>query len=119
MLSGNSSEIYPAAMHMGTRLRALDRRVLGPPKRVSKNVRPIVSADDFVAQFEAARQLEISSARVLWRVLCGQLDGVQNERGEEGVSSASLAKELSWQASAGRLARARRAIWNVVQWISP
>lgn len=106
-------------MSAGDRLRALDRRVLGEPKRVSERVRPIVSADHFVSQSDAARQLGISQARVLGRILCEHLEGVQDQQGNEGVSRDSLVKELRWQAEAGRFARVRRAIWNVVQWISP
>jgi RHS repeat-associated protein len=50
-------------MSAGDRLRALDRKVLGEPKRVSERVRPIVSADKFLGKTLDATGLNQVGAR--------------------------------------------------------
>lgn len=111
---------YSHVVSMSRRLRRLDDRVLGQPKRhYPRGMALTVPEAEFVSQEQAAAELGIPVGRVGWRVACEHMDAAENAARKMGVTKSSLDKELAWQRTAGIGRRVRRQVWNVIQWVSP
>lgn len=78
---------------------------------------PISCPDEkWASQHDAARLLEISAARVGWRIVCGYLTPARNSRGEAGVTRSSVDRDREWLASASLGAKVLRVFKGLVRW---
>ncbi|MGQ0847088.1 MAG: hypothetical protein ACT4QF_23465 [Sporichthyaceae bacterium] len=74
-----------------------------------------VPDEEWASFAEAARVLGVRRPRAVSRAARGHLDpGRRRSDGHPGVTRGSLAGEVEWQRSAGRLRRARRRIADVL-----
>ena len=79
---------------------------------------PVTCPDDeWLSQYDAARELGISVLRVGWRLACENLTPAHNSRREAGVTRASVVRDREWLATASRWAKGFRVLKGLLRWI--
>lgn len=79
---------------------------------------PVESPDEeWLSQYDAARELGISVWRVGWRIACGHLTPAHNRAREAGVTRESVAKDREWLAQASLGAKSLRVFKNIIRWV--
>jgi hypothetical protein len=75
-----------------------------------------VGADEWVSQPDAAGELRVPLLLLGWIIVCEHLTPANGPDGEEGVTRASLDREIGWRNEATIGSRLGRWVKNTVRW---
>lgn len=76
-----------------------------------------VEDTEWVSQYDAAKELNLSMFRLAFVLANDHLDPVENPKKEQGVTRKSLAVEKQWRKDASLFKKFARILSDIINWI--